>query len=69
MIFVEWIAIAAWIIAIGPYAAVMIVPSNASMAVTELTINENDDEISFLVRGSFAEASAEIYVDGTWIVS
>ena len=62
------IAVAA-IIAIGPYAAVMIVPSNASMAVTELTINENDDEISFLVRGSFAEASAEIYVDGTSVWS
>ena len=57
------IAIAA-IIAIGPYAAVMIVPSNASMAVTELTINEENDEISFLVRGSFSEASAEIFVDG-----
>lgn len=57
------IAVAA-IIAIGPYAAVMIVPSNASMAVTELTINEENDEISFLVRGSFSEASAEIYVDG-----
>ena len=52
------------IIAIGPYAAVVIVPSNASMAVTELTINENDNEISFLVRGSFSEASAEIFVDG-----
>ena len=57
------IAVAA-IIAIGPYAAVMIVPSNASMAVTELTINEENNEISFLVRGSFSEASAEIYVDG-----
>ena len=60
---IQSIAIAA-IIAIGPYAAVMIVPSNASMAVTELTINEENDEISFLVRGSFAEASAEIFGDG-----
>ena len=57
------IAVAA-IIAIGPYAAVMIVPSNASMAVTELSINEENNEISFLVRGSFSEATAEIYVDG-----
>ena len=62
------IAVAA-IIAIGPYAAVMIVPSNASMAVTELTISEENNEISFLVRGSFAEASAEIYVDGTSVWS
>lgn len=60
--------IVAVIIAIGPYAAVVIVPSNASMAVTELTINEADNEITFLVRGSFSEASAEIFVDGvsTW---
>ena len=57
------IAVAA-IIAIGPYAAVMIVPSNASMAVTELTINETDDQISFLVRGSFSEANAEIFAAG-----
>ena len=57
------IAVAA-VIAIGPYAAVMIVPSNASMAVTELTINENDDQISFLVRGSFSEANAEIFAAG-----
>ena len=42
--------IVAVIIAIGPYAAVVIVPSNASMAVTELTIDETDNEISFLVR-------------------
>ena len=60
--------IVAVIIAIGPYAAVVIVPSNASMAVTELTINEADNQITFLVRGSFSEASAEIFVDGvsTW---
>lgn len=61
--------IVAVIIAIGPYAAVVIVPSNASMAVTELTIDEADDEISFLVRGSFTEASAEIFVDGTSVWS
>ena len=61
--------IVAVIIAIGPYAAVVIVPSNASMAVTELTIDETDNEISFLVRGSFAEASAEILVDGTSVWS
>ena len=57
------IAVAA-VIAIGPYAAVMIVPSNASMAVTELTIDETDDQISFLVRGSFSEANAEIFAAG-----
>ena len=61
--------IVALIIAIGPYAAVVIVPSNASMAVTELTIDEADNQVSFLVRGSFSEASAEIFVDGTSVWS
>jgi len=53
------------LIAVAPYAAVVLVPSNASMAVTGLTIDEEENEISFLVRGSFLEASAEIFVDGT----
>jgi len=61
--------IVALIIAIGPYAAVVIVPSNASMAVTELSIDEADNQVSFLVRGSFSEASAEIFVDGTSVWS
>ncbi len=52
------------LIAVAPYAAVVIVPSNASMAITELSIDEEDNEISFLVRGSFTEASAEIFLDG-----
>ena len=45
----------AFIIAVGPYAAIMIVPTNASMAVTEISIDENQDTISFVVvRGSFS---------------
>ena len=31
----------AFIIAVGPYAAIMIVPTNASMAVTEISIDED----------------------------
>ena len=54
----------AFVIAVGPYAAIMIVPTNASMAVTEVTIDEDQDVISFVVRGSFAEADAKIYADG-----
>jgi hypothetical protein len=54
----------AFVIAVGPYAAIMIVPTNASMAVTEVTIDEDQDVISFVVRGSFAEADAKIYSDG-----
>ena len=59
----------AFVIAVGPYAAIMIVPTNASMAVTEVTIDEDQDVISFVVRGSFAEADAKIYADGTEVWS
>ena len=59
----------AFIIAAGPYAAIMIVPTNASMAITDVSINEKDNEISFVVRGSFSEADAVIYVDGTEVWS
>ena len=59
----------AFVIAVGPYAAIMIVPTNGSMAVTEVTIDEDQDVISFVVRGSFAEADAKIYADGTEVWS
>ena len=41
------------IIAAGPYAALLVIPSNASIAISEVAINEDDNEISFLVRGVF----------------
>jgi len=59
----------AFVIAVGPYAAIMIVPTNASMAVTEITIDEDEDVISFVVRGSFSEADAKVYADGTEVWS
>ena len=59
----------AFVIAVGPYAAIMIVPTNASMAVTEITIDEDEDVISFIVRGSFSEADAKVYADGTEVWS
>ena len=59
----------AFIIAVGPYAAIMIVPTNASMAITEINIDEEDNEISFVVRGSFSEADAVVYADGTEVWS
>ena len=58
----------AFIIAVGPYAAIMIVPTNASMAITEINIDEEDDEISFVVRGSFSEADV-VFADGTEVWS
>ena len=59
----------AFVIAVGPYAAIMIVPTNASMAVTEISIDEDEDTISFVVRGSFSDADAKIYVDGEQVWS
>ena len=52
------------IIAAGPYAALLVIPSNASIAISEVTINEEDNEISFLVRGSFSEADAKVTSNG-----
>ena len=54
----------AFIIAVGPYAAIMIVPTNASMAVTEISIDEDENTISFVVRGTFSDADADIFADG-----
>jgi hypothetical protein len=59
----------AFVIAVGPYAAIMIVPTNASMAVTEVSIDEDEDVISFVVRGSFSEADAKIFADSTEVWS
>ena len=59
----------AFIIAVGPYAAIMIVPTNASMAVTEISIDEDENLISFVVRGSFSDADAKIYADGVEVWS
>ena len=47
----------------------MIVPTNASMAVTEISIDEDEDLISFVVRGSFSDADAKIYADGVEVWS
>ena len=59
----------AFVIAVGPYAAIMIVPTNASMAITEVSIDEDEDVISFVVRGSFSDADAKIYAAGVEVWS
>ena len=51
----------AFIIAVGPYAAIMIVPTNASMVISELSLNEDENEFSFVVRGSTSEVDAKIF--------
>jgi hypothetical protein len=52
------------LVAAGPYAALVLVPSDSSMALTEIGVNEDGDEITFIVRGTFDTASAVISVDG-----
>ena len=43
--------VVALLIATTPYAAVMLVPTNASMAISEVELNEETNELSFKVRG------------------
>ena len=54
----------ALVIAAGPYAAIMIVPTNASMVISEVSVNEDEDELSFVVRGSTSSVDAKIFAGG-----
>ena len=54
----------ALIIATGPYIALVLIPTNSNIVVTEITMDEEEDTISFVVRGSFDSVSAEIVHDG-----
>jgi hypothetical protein len=56
--------VVAVLIATGPYVALILVPTNSNIVVTELSINETDDTVSFTVRGSFDSMDAEIVHDG-----
>ncbi len=52
------------LIASTPYAAVMLVPTNASMAITEVELNEDTNELSFKVRGTMSSVDVSIEADG-----
>jgi hypothetical protein len=52
------------LVAAGPYAALVIIPSDSSMALTEISLSEETDEITFYVRGAFDSATATISLDG-----
>ena len=41
----------ALIIATGPYIALVLIPTNSNIVVTEITMDEDQDTISFVVRG------------------
>jgi len=52
------------LVAAGPYAAFYLVPADTSMALTEINVSEESNELTFYVRGSFDSASATITLDG-----
>lgn len=54
----------ALLIASGPYALVSIFPSNANIAITDVSIDEANDELDFAIRGSFSSVDIEIKSDG-----
>jgi len=56
--------IVAVLIASGPYAVLMVMPTNASMAITEISVDETNDELDFRVRGSFDSVDVSITADG-----
>jgi hypothetical protein len=52
------------LVAAGPYGLVMVFPSNANIAVTDIAIDEANDELDFAIRGSFDSVDVEILSDG-----
>ncbi len=54
----------ALLIASGPYAVVMLFPTNASMAITEVSLDEDSNELSFKVRGTMSSVDVSIEADG-----
>ena len=53
------------IIALGPYAALAIIPADSSMALTQIEVDQDSDELTFYVRGSFDSSSVTITSEGT----
>jgi hypothetical protein len=56
--------VVALLIATTPYAAVMLVPTNATMAISEVELNEETNELSFKVRGTMSSVDVSIEADG-----
>ena len=56
--------VVAMLVAVGPYVLVMVFPSNANIAVTDISIDETNDELDFAIRGSFSSVDIEISSEG-----
>lgn len=56
--------IVAMLVATGPYVLVMVFPSNANIAITDIAIDEENDELDFAIRGSFESVELQISSGG-----
>lgn len=56
--------VVALLIATTPYAAVMIVPTNASMAITDVSLNEETNQLGFKIRGTMSSVDVSIEANG-----
>ena len=56
--------VVALLIATTPYAAVMLVPTMDSMAISEVELDEDTNEFSFKVRGTMSSVDVSIEADG-----
>ena len=52
--------VVAMLVAVGPYAVVVLFPSTANIAITDISIDEDNDELDFAIRGSFNSVTVEI---------
>jgi hypothetical protein len=55
--------VVALLIATTPYAAVMLVPTNASMAITDVALNEDTNQLTFKIRGTMSSVDVSIEAD------
>jgi len=54
----------ALLIATTPYAAVMLVPTNASMAITDVALNEDTNQLGFKIRGTMSSVDVSVEANG-----
>ena len=52
--------VVAMLVAVGPYVVIMVFPSTANIAITDISIDEANDELDFAIRGSFSSVTVEI---------
>jgi hypothetical protein len=56
--------VVALLVAAGPYIVVLTFPTTATIAVTDVAIDEANDELDFAIRGNFNSVDVEISSEG-----